>query len=88
MKEIIVKILSGLFATIAIIFALGLAYNFADAKSYESNTDYYDHTLYEPTEAEIEMANQEWKQEHSDLQTPLTPQHESEIRGRLSKGVR
>ncbi|WP_065237906.1 hypothetical protein [Gallibacterium genomosp. 3] len=76
-----------IFAVI-IAFILGVSCQPAQAATYDKDTDYYDHTLYEPTETEIEMANQEWKQEHGDLQTPLTPQHESEIRERLLKGLR
>ena len=78
-----------LITALIIAVVLGISCQPQPVKALEKDTDYYNHTLYdEPTEAEIELANQEWKAEHGELQIPLTPAHEAEIRERLAKGVR
>lgn len=73
-----------LITALIIAFVLGISCQPQPVNALDKDTDYYNHTLYdEPTEAEIELANQEWKAEHGELQTPLTAEHEAEIRQQL-----
>ena len=73
-----------LITALIIAVVLGISCQPQPVKALEKDTDYYNHTLYdEPTETEIELANQEWKAEHGELQTPLTPEHEADIRHHL-----
>ncbi|WKT00494.1 hypothetical protein NYR30_04190 [Gallibacterium salpingitidis] len=73
---------------------LGISCQPAKAAQYEKDTDYYDHTLNLETDLSEEQleweewANQEWKSSYGEYQTPLTPEHEAEIKERLAKGVR
>lgn len=82
-----------IFAVI-IAFILGVSCQPAQAATYDKDTDYYDHTLNLETELTEEQlawkdwANQEWKETHGELQTPLTAEHEAEIREKLEKRAR
>lgn len=70
---------------------LGVSCQPAKVAQYEKDTDYYDHTLTELSEEQLEweeQANKEWKAEHGEFQTPLSPENEREIRVRLAKGLR
>ncbi|WKS98774.1 hypothetical protein NYR30_08340 [Gallibacterium salpingitidis] len=79
---------------VIIAFILGVSCQPAYTAQYDKDADYYDHTLNIETELSEEQldweeqANQEWKSEHGEFQTPLTSAHEAEIRERLAKGVR
>ncbi|WP_066110387.1 hypothetical protein [Gallibacterium salpingitidis] len=78
-----------LIAALIIATVLGISCQPAHAAQYDKDTDYYDHTLNLETElseeqlAWKEWANNEWKETHGELQTPLTPEHEAEIRQHL-----
>ncbi|WKS98514.1 hypothetical protein NYR30_06885 [Gallibacterium salpingitidis] len=82
-----------IFAVI-IAFILGVSCQPAQAATYDKDTDYYDHTLNFETElaeeqlAWEEWANQEWKETHGELQTPLSKENQQEIKARLDKGLR
>ncbi|WP_052123114.1 hypothetical protein [Gallibacterium anatis] len=75
-----------LIAALIIATVLGISCQPAHATQYDKDTDYYDHTLNLETElseeqlAWKEWANNEWKETHGELQTPLTAEHEAEIR--------
>ena len=78
-----------LIAALIIATVLGISCQPAHAAQYDKDTDYYDHTLNLETElseeqlAWKEWANNEWKETHGELQTPLTAEHEAEIRHHL-----
>lgn len=78
-----------LITALIIAVVLGISCQPAHAAQYDKDTDYYDHTLNLETElseeqlAWKEWANNEWKETHGELQTPLTAEHEAEIRHHL-----
>ena len=78
-----------LIAALIIATVLGISCQPAHAAQYDKDTDYYEHTLNLETElseeqlAWKEWANNEWIETHGELQTPLTPEHEAEIRQQL-----
>ena len=82
----IVKFLTGLFVALAFVFALVIAYTVAEA-DVDKNSDYHDELTSEQIEWK-QWADAEWKAEHGGYQTPLTDEHEAEIRERLAKEVR
>ncbi len=83
-----------LIAALIIATVLGISCQPAHAAQYDKDTDYYDHTLNLETElseeqlAWKEWANNEWKETHGELQTPLSKENEQEIKARLDKGLR
>lgn len=83
-----------LITALIIAVVLGISCQPQPVKALEKDTDYYDHTLNLETALSEEQqqwqqwAKEEWEKEHGNLQTPLTPAHEAEIRERLAKGVR
>lgn len=83
-----------LITALIIAVVLGISCQPQPVKALGKDTDYYNHTLNLETELSAEQlawkewANNEWKETHGELQTPLTPEHEAEIRERLAKGVR
>ena len=78
----IVKFLTGLFVALAFVFALIVAYTIAEADvnlTLDKNSDYHDELTSEQIEWK-QWADAEWKAEHGNLQTPLTAEHEAEIK--------
>ncbi|WKS98343.1 hypothetical protein [Gallibacterium anatis] len=79
----IVNFLTGLFVALAFVFALVIAYTVAEADvinlTLDKNSDYHDELTSEQLEWK-QWADAEWKAEHGNLQTPLTAEHEAEIR--------
>ena len=81
-----------LIAALIIATVLGISCQPAHAAQYDKDTDYYDHTLNLKTTLSEEQqqwqqwAKEEWEKEHGNLQTPLTAEHEAEIRVRLAEG--
>lgn len=78
-----------LITALIIAFVLGISCQPQPVQALGKNTDYYNHTLNLETElseeqlAWKEWANNEWKETHGNLQTPLTAEHEAEIRQQL-----
>lgn len=83
-----------LITALIIAVVLGISCQPQPVKVLGKDTDYYDHTLNLETTLREEQqqwqqwAKEEWEKEHGNLQTPLTPAHEAEIRVRLAEGVR
>ncbi|WAX71585.1 hypothetical protein [Gallibacterium anatis] len=81
-----------LITALIIAVVLGISCQPQPVKALEKDTDYYDHTLnLETTLSEEQQqwqqwAKEEWKKEHGNLQTPLTAEHEAEIRAQLAEG--
>ncbi|HJF74098.1 MAG TPA: hypothetical protein K8W15_07940 [Gallibacterium anatis] len=83
-----------LITALIIAVVLGISCQPQPVKALGKDTDYYDHTLnLETTLSEEQQqwqqwAKEEWEKEHGGYQTPLTDEHEAEIRERLAKEVR
>lgn len=83
------KLLNRLIMTMALVMVLIIAYSVADAnsKQLDIDSDYYNDTLDTSlTEEQLaweDWADVEWKETHGELQTPLTVEHEQEIRRML-----
>lgn len=78
-----------LITALIIAFVLGISCQPQPVKALGKNTDYYDHTLNlenalsEEQQQWQQWAKEEWEKEHGNLQTPLTAEHEAEIRQQL-----